>query len=202
MPLVTKSAYAKHRKEQGLPGGSPAAVHYAIQDGRIKVTRGKIELDQADLDWAKNTSQAACAAGIKGGAGRAAQRKEEPPKVRPKVSSAPLPQPAIADLNTSKANKEFYESELSRLKFEEKEGTLIPASVVRKVLYEAGRIVRAGHDDIVSQLAPDLASETAISLVERILKKALDALDNTLAERIVNLESSLLDEEKASDDDE
>ena len=58
-------------------------------------------------------------------------------------------------------------------------------------MYAAGRIVRAGHDEIVAQLAPDCASETNIEAVERILKKALDDLDNRLADKIAKLDQEL-----------
>jgi prefoldin subunit 5 len=55
-------------------------------------------------------------------------------------------------------------------------------------MFEAGRIIRAGHEDIVSQLAPDLAAETSINAVERILKTRLERLDSDLADRIEKLD--------------
>ena len=195
MPLMNKAQYARHRKELNLPGGSAPAVTYAVRDGRIRCdNEGMIDVEQADKDWAANTSQIASVSGVKAGAARAAQRKNEAPRplAQSNVEEMPAPQPSRTDLNTSRAAKEYYEAELSRLKFEEKEGTLIPATLVRKVLYEAGRIIRAGHDDIVAQLAPELASETVIDAVERLLKTGLDRLDNQFADKIQHLEESLL----------
>ena len=212
---MTKADYAKHRRETGLPGGSPPAVTYAVRDGRITITpEGLIDSDQADRQWAANTDPRSQASGIKAGAARAAQRRTEAGKSKPERNEVPPagdrdnltgslrgsehyptsqpPTPDRNDLNKSRAAKEYYEAELARLKYEEKQGVLIPATAVRKVLYEAGRIIRAGHDEIVAQLSPDLASETNLDAVERVLKLGLDKLDNDLADKIVNLDTFLL----------
>lgn len=171
MAQLTQAEYARHRKECGLDGGSHQAVQKAINVGRISYVQDSklIDPEEADRDWAQNT---------------------EP---RPKADTASKSKGAPADdYNISRGRREFYESELSRLKVEEKRGKLIPVDVVRKVLYEAARIIRAGHEDIVSQLAPDLASETNIAATERILKTRFDRLDTDLAARVENLDESLI----------
>lgn len=209
-----QSAYAKHRKELGLTGGSPPAVVYALREGRITycdVDKKLIDFEASDADWAKNTSPAAQAVGKRGGEGRAKQIAERGPArkpfpegyVTPEQSGPSIDEPPLpnkGDYNQSRAAKEYYEAELSRLKFEEKEGKLIPVETVKRVMYAAGRIVRAGHDEIVAQLAPDCASETNIEKVERILKKALDDLDNRLADKVAKLEQELSGGEQADED--
>ena len=200
----SQAAYARHRKELGLIGGSGASVVYALREGRIAYSdadKKLIDFEQADIDWAKNTSPAAQAVGQRGGQGRAEQIQKKGPARKPfpvpPTAAAPVPSideppiPNKGDYNQSRAAKEYYEAELSRLKFEEKEGKLIPVETVKRVMYAAGRIVRAGHDEIVAQLAPDCASETNIEAVERILKKALDDLDNRLADKIAKLDQEL-----------
>jgi len=54
--LGSLRAYAKHRKESGLPGQSLAAVQKALASGRIKSTGDKIDFAQADRDWHLNTN--------------------------------------------------------------------------------------------------------------------------------------------------
>lgn len=49
MPLVSIRAYAKHR------GVSLHAVQKAIRSRRIQLVDGRIEVEQADLEWARNT---------------------------------------------------------------------------------------------------------------------------------------------------
>lgn len=197
MPLMTKANYAKHRRESGLAGGSAPAVHYAIRDGRITVNPdGLIDAAQADREWVNNTNPASQASGVRAGAARAAQRKQQAsPSLTPPEGAS------TNDYNKSRASKEFYESELARLKFAERDGSLIPATVVKKILYEAGRIIRTGHEDIVAQLAPDLSTELDLNAVERLLKRSLMDLDNALAERILDLENTLLTDESELEDE-
>ena len=49
MPLVSFRAYATHR------GVSLHAVQKAIRSCRIELVDGRIDIDKADLDWARNT---------------------------------------------------------------------------------------------------------------------------------------------------
>ena len=186
MPLMTKAGYAEHRKALNLAGGSAPGVLLAVKSGRIsQVLYGNkylIDSEQADKDWEANTKNMRPGAGAK---------KEDP---APKVDHAGR------DYNESRAVKEYYESELSRLKYEEKQGTLIPAEVVKKVLYAAGRVIRAGHSDIVAQLAPVVASTMDIPTVEAHLKKALDKISNEFADHIDRLGEELLAETEAAND--
>jgi hypothetical protein len=54
----SQRAYAKHRKELGLAGGSLAAVQKALKTSRItKGSDGQIEFARADRDWEANLNQ-------------------------------------------------------------------------------------------------------------------------------------------------
>lgn len=58
MPLSSLRAYARHRRSEGLPGGSPAAVAKAIASGRImRLPDGRIDWDAADAAWHRNTAE-------------------------------------------------------------------------------------------------------------------------------------------------
>jgi hypothetical protein len=48
-------AYAKHRKDLGLTGGSLAAVQKAIKSGRIQPVDGGIVFHEADKSWDANS---------------------------------------------------------------------------------------------------------------------------------------------------
>lgn len=54
--MLSQRAYAKHRKELGLPGGTLRAVQKAIRDQRIQIVDGKINPEQADAAWHENTN--------------------------------------------------------------------------------------------------------------------------------------------------
>ena len=49
MPLISIRAYAAHR------GVSPHAVQKAVRSRRIQLVNGKIDIETADIDWARNT---------------------------------------------------------------------------------------------------------------------------------------------------
>jgi len=49
VPLVSIRAYAAHR------GVSPHAVQKAVRSRRIQLVDGRVDVETADLDWARNT---------------------------------------------------------------------------------------------------------------------------------------------------
>ncbi|SFC44822.1 elements of external origin [Tropicimonas isoalkanivorans] len=81
---LSRRAYAAHRKERGLPGGSEKAVRNAIASGRIEVgPDGSIDPDRADAQWAMQTDPAK-------------QRAEVAPTGEPEpAAKKPVPQAAI-----------------------------------------------------------------------------------------------------------
>lgn len=179
MPRMTMTAYSRHRMEKGLRGKSVSAVHQAISNHRISLgPDGLLDSDEADAEWERNTNHIV-GGGITGGSILAGKTPELSDK---------------SDYNASKTAREFYEANLAKLKFEEKKGQLIPVGTVKKVLYEAGRVIRAGHENLIAQLAPDLAAETRIPFVEKTLKTALNDLDTRLSEKIRNIEDLVLTE--------
>lgn len=198
MPLLTQKEYAEHRKRAGLAGGTGAAVHYAIDAGRIQYEPGEAKLidpEKADRAWVANTEPRPMAA-FANPSRKKAKALPEP------VETPPEPVSSESDYNVHRAHREFYQSELARLKVEQQKGSLVEASVVKKLLYEAGHIIRVGHEDIVSQLAPDLAAETNIGAVEKLLKARLDQLDTDLADQIDKLDERILDRTNAEEDGE
>lgn len=192
MPLVTRSAYANYRKGKGLPGTSTRAVLSAIECGRITTDRGGlIDVQKADVEWEMFTQPS-----IQDHTNQYRLMKEREAKKLTEEAQAKYPDAIIdfgVDYNKSRARREFFDSELARLKYEEKNLKLIEAVRVKKLLFEAAKIIRVGHEDVVSQLAPDLAAETHIGLIERLLKKGLDALDNALADKIETMCTDTLD---------
>lgn len=54
----SQRAYAKHRKQLGLSGGTLAAVQKALASERItKGSDGKIDFERADRDWEQNLNR-------------------------------------------------------------------------------------------------------------------------------------------------
>ena len=56
-PLLSQRAYAEHRRQRGLPGGTQPAVHRALKTGRISYAPGtsRIDPERSDRDWQSRT---------------------------------------------------------------------------------------------------------------------------------------------------
>jgi hypothetical protein len=63
---LSPTAYARHRKARGLPGGTHVAVLKALRAGRIEQTPdGTIDPAQADAAWTVNTDAGRRRAAVK-----------------------------------------------------------------------------------------------------------------------------------------
>lgn len=115
MALMSQRAYARHRAERGLPGGTLRAVQKAIAAGRIQLTPdGLIDPDAADAAWEANSSsihrrhKTAAAAGdptrsrateADGGNAAIAPRSKAQPRTKAAASPTPV-EPSSPSLST------------------------------------------------------------------------------------------------------
>ena len=131
MALVSQRAYARHR------GVSLAAAQNAIKMGRIRTAAdGKIDADQADGDWERNTNYGGSVA----------------------TAESPASGPSYAQ---SRAVREVYTARLAKLEYEERIGKLVPADQVTIAGFTKGRTVRDHMmiipDRVSAQIRADLA---------------------------------------------
>lgn len=171
MAQMTQNEYARHRKERGFKGTTHKAVQRALETKRIAYEPGTtlIDPEKADKAWAANTEM------------------RSPRMDRPNEN--------VDKFQENRANREFYEAELARLKVEERLGKLIPASIVQKALFEASRVIFTGLDDIVAQLSPQLIGLKTIAEAETFLRKRLNELKNELAKHIESIDEKLIEPE-------
>lgn len=125
---MSRTAYVKHRSENGLPGATYPAVKRAIDEGRITVdAQGRIpDPVVADREWEANS------------------------RARPAVNAI--------DYQTARAAREHYNAELARLSFEEKQGQLIDAKAAHDEAFAIGRRVRDRLLAIPARIGPVFAS--------------------------------------------
>jgi len=159
MPLVSLRKYAEHRRV------SHTAVQKAIKQGRIKTTAdGKIDVEQADREWGRNTSPV------------------NAPKRAPKVVDSAAGGPTYAQ---SRAVRELYLARLAKIEFEERTGKLVSRDEVTVAAFTKARTVRDNLLNIPDRVAAVLAAETDPVRAHQILtdeiRKALIELsgDNT-----------------------
>ena len=138
MPLVSARQYAEHR------GVSHTAVQKALRQGRIRATvDGRVDVEQADRDWARNTS----------------------PMNAPRVD-ATMGGPAYAQ---ARAVREQYLARLAKMDFERRSGELVRADEVRDALSQMVRNTRDRLLSIPDRMAAVLAMESDQTRVNRLL---------------------------------
>ena len=151
---ISLRAYARHRKELGLPGGSLSAVQKAVESGRIEcLPDGSIDPERADLAWESGTSPRAAAG--------------------PGGDSAYL---------RSRAMREAYEARLKKLAYEERAGSLVDAQAVEKEAFKKAQMIRDSLLSIPARLESILAAESDPVRVRAILDDELRSLLSGLAD--------------------
>ena len=164
--LLSQLAYANHRKLNGLPGASHAAVAKAIKSGRLvkclrKQPGGKVLLDPvaADQEWADNTNgvmQRSEQAESK--TPRSHQAPESQASESPTLASQPRGGDAGTDtLADARAMKEKYLALMARLEYELESGKLIESEAASRAAFSAARKARDMLLTIADRLAPVVA---------------------------------------------
>jgi hypothetical protein len=159
MPELSLRAYAKHR------GVSLKAVQKAIQSGRIRTTSdGKINVEQADADWERNT----------GPRPRATIASSSPPPRRVLMAAPDLPRqegagPGPLDYARARAVRENYLARLAKIDFEERSGKLVSRDEVQVAAFNKFRTFRDGMLNVSDRVAAMLAAESDPAKVHAIL---------------------------------
>lgn len=163
--LVTFSEFA------ALKGCSKAAVTGAV---RARIAAAVVEKDgkrwlDRDLAlelWNRNTK-----------ATHNAKVSQPDPVEVPAPASArelrqrieALPDDAIPDLNESRARREHYQAELSKLQVAQQRRELVPADEVKKEAFQVGRSIREALANLADRLSHQLAGETDPAVIHQLL---------------------------------
>lgn len=80
-----------------------------------------------------------------------------------------LPDDAIPELNESRARREHYQAELSKLQVAQQRKELVPAEEVKKQAFQIGRSVREALANLADRLSHQLAGETDPAVIHQLL---------------------------------
>jgi hypothetical protein len=163
--LVTFSEFA------ALKGCSKAAVTAAI---RSRIAAAVVEKDgkrwlERDLAlelWNKNT-KATHNAKVSQADPIEEPAPSTPRELRQRIEA--LPDDAIPDLNESRARREHYQAELSKLQVAQQRKELVPADEVKKQAFQIGRSVREALSNLADRLSHQLAGETDPAVIHQLL---------------------------------
>lgn len=170
---LSLSAYARHRKALGLPGGSLANVQKAVKTSRI--TRGPdglIDAASADKEWAANTDHS--------------KRTTKTPPATTAKKSPKAKTEKQAQANTEEADsfvkarrvKEEYNARLAQLDYEVRIGKLVPADQVEQRWAHIVSIARTRLLSVPSKVKAKLPKleKKDMAVIDAILREALEGL--------------------------
>ena len=80
-----------------------------------------------------------------------------------------LPDDAIPELNESRARREHYQAELSKLQVAQQRRELVPADEVKKEAFQIGRSIREALSNLADRLSHQLAGETDPAVIHQLL---------------------------------
>jgi hypothetical protein len=183
-------AYARHRKELGLTGGTHRAVQVAIARGRLKssvsIENGKPKIDPvaADQEWTANTDTLRARGGGDPTKGRPFGSLDGPPKDDARESG----DLSVADqARQAQAFRLTYQAKLAELEYRQRVAELIVAADVLFEQTKAARELRDRLRAMRDRLAPLLAAETDPHRVGLLLE---GEIDRALAEFVRSLQAA------------
>lgn len=153
MNLISQAEYARHR------GVSRAAVHQAVDEGRITLIDGKVDPVAADAQWNANT------------------RNPKAPPIQ-RSTADPVPDTAIPqslyDLQLARAKREYHEANLAEMRERQRAGELVELRDVQLAYTTLYAQLRAAMERIPDKLATRLAAEAGADAVHALLLAELD----------------------------
>jgi hypothetical protein len=163
--LVTFSEFA------ALKGCSKAAVTGAVRSriaAAVVEKDGKqwLDRDQALELWRKNT-KATHNAKVSQADPIEAAAPRTPVELKRAIEA--LPDDAIPELNESRARREHYQAELSKLQVAQQRRELVPAEEVKKDAFQVGRSIREALSNLADRLSHQLAGETDPAVIHQLL---------------------------------
>ncbi len=192
MPLISQAEFAR------LRGVSPAAVCYAVKEGRINLIDGKIDPDVADIQWKKNTRNPKAAFAqpkpMIDFAAIAAAKATQPDPTQPLPDSA-ITQ-TVYDLQLSRAKREHHEANIAEMRERHKAGELVELAQVHLAYTTLAAQLRAALERIPDKIAPRLAAESDEHAIHTLLLAELDQAMLDMATTAAQLPAKLQDASK------
>lgn len=179
--LLTQAEYARHRKANGLPGGSRPAVRKAVVEKRISVfgPDSLIDCNLADSQWARNTRARVPAGG---------DQVDQP------TSAASTPgggvQGAAADPGyvSLRARREAADAERAEIETAKLKGAMVMRDDVDRGLFAIGREVRDHLATCARRIASEVAgvstTEGCEAVIDREHRIVLELLAKLIREKV------------------
>lgn len=160
-------AYAKHRHDLGLRGGTATAVQRALSSGRIPRNKhGKIDPSRADLAWEENTDA------TRGGG------REEPGGGAAPAAAGPT---RVPDYKESRAIRESYAARTAKIEYDKLSESKVDVTLVQAEAFRLAHNVRDAIQSVPARLSAIFAAETDAQKIEALMTEELRAALEMLA---------------------
>lgn len=177
---VSRRAYAAHRKERGLPGGTHTAVNKAIETGRIKVLAdGSIDPAAADAQWnlATNPALQRPTEAITQGIERARdnpEAEEQRPVSQGALDAVREGSAEGLTYTRARAAKEAVMAQLAQIRLKKERSLLVDRAACKADVYDLARKERDHWLQLPARAAANLAAEFEVDA--HAMEMALDRL--------------------------
>jgi len=188
-------AYARHRKERGLPGQSHGAVRKAIdREALVRAVsydaknRALIDPAIADEEWSERTDpvqqrEPDQARGRFSDGEDAAEQGALFPDARVPLDRDPPGKPSVGpSLKQSQAVRVAFQARLAQLDYEERSGRLCQLEVVKVEAFRLGRVVRDKILNVADRLCAQMAAESDTHVCRELLLRELNVALQELVE--------------------
>lgn len=146
MAILSQRAYARHR------GVALSAVQKAIETGRITTQPdGRIDSEQADVEWEQNTTRRA------------------PPVAKRGQEEDDVSMFGASQYTKARAVREHYQARLAKIEYEERTGKLVPKDEVQIAAFNKFRQFRDHMLNIPDRVAAVVAAETEAAKCYEVL---------------------------------
>jgi hypothetical protein len=187
------AAYARHRKERGLRGGSHVAVLKAIQQERLTPPAVRrdgrnwvIDPVLADQQWAARTdpgevANLPLAPDAESSMPASIATPQRSQRAQPPSGGRNL-EAAVPALATSKAIRAAYDAKLAQLEYQRAAEELVSTRQVKAEAFDLGRALRDGLMRLPDRLAPTLAATADARQVHHLLSEEIRVALRSLGE--------------------
>jgi hypothetical protein len=159
MPAMSQRAYARHR------GVALSAVQKAIETGRISTQPdGKIDSEQADVEWEQNT------------------RRHAPPVAKREQEDDDASFFGASQYTKARAVREHYQARLAKIEYEERVAKLVPKDEVQVAAFNKFRQFRDHILNIPDRVAAMVAAETEAAKCYEVLATEIRRALNEFAD--------------------
>jgi hypothetical protein len=158
------------------------AIRKAVTAGRItQRTDGLFDLDAAVEEFNANTNHAK---GHNNRSDATASAKQEPVGDEPPEIPADMPTLSKQSTTyaTARANREWYDAKLKRLRYEERAHSLTPTADVEAARFMEFRTLREACFQIPSRVAALLAGESDVARCQQMLNAELTSVFEAFAD--------------------